>query len=131
MNILITWMKSIMQFYIATNKLKSAKSDPFFEEIGAKGYPGDTGKVKKRENRQEYILLCDWMKRQLSDKVAKVQISDRISDDNSVLYDHDLDWREEVKKIVSTLNAGKVPCADVVSKQFQPIIGQTILRLTS
>nr|VDD25999.1 unnamed protein product [Brassica oleracea] len=33
--------------------------------------------VKEREAKQEFNILCDWMKQQLGDKVAKVQVSNR------------------------------------------------------
>ncbi|MFS7958787.1 putative Heat shock protein Hsp90 family [Helianthus anomalus] len=46
---------------------------------------GDTDEVKERENKQEYIALCDRMKQQLGDKVVKVQISNRLSSSPCVL----------------------------------------------
>ncbi|KAL6973291.1 hypothetical protein U1Q18_027471 [Sarracenia purpurea var. burkii] len=46
---------------------------------------GDEDEVKERETKQEYILLCDWIKQQLGDKVAKVQVSKRLSSSPCVL----------------------------------------------
>jgi len=36
---------------------------------------GDVDEEKEKEVEKEYTLLCDWMKQNLGDKVAKVQVS--------------------------------------------------------
>jgi len=46
---------------------------------------GDEDEVKEREAKQEFNILCDWMKQQLGDKVAKVQVSNRLSSSPCVL----------------------------------------------
>ncbi|URE35745.1 Heat shock protein [Musa troglodytarum] len=85
-------------YYLATDSLKSAKTAPFLEKLvlylvepidevaiqNLQSYKekkfadiskedlelGDEDEVTEREDKQEYNLLCDWMKQQLGDKAA-------------------------------------------------------------
>ncbi|KAK4260942.1 hypothetical protein QN277_004000 [Acacia crassicarpa] len=102
MTIVKTWVNQKANYYLATDSLKSAKTASFLEKLVQKDIEvaiqnlqtykekkfvdiskedlelGDEDEVKERETKQEYnLLLFDWMKQQLGDKVAKVQVSKR------------------------------------------------------
>lgn len=62
---------------------------------------GDEDEVTERENKQEYNLLCDWIKQQLGDKVAKVQISKRLSSSPCVLVSGKFGWSANMERLVS------------------------------
>lgn len=62
--------------------------------------PGDDDEVKERETKQEYNLLCDWVKQQLGDKVAKVQISKRLSSSPCVLVSGKFGWSANMERYV-------------------------------
>lgn len=61
---------------------------------------GDEDEVEERENKQEYNLLCDWIKQQLGDKVAKVQISKRLSSSPCVLVSGKFGWSANMERLV-------------------------------
>lgn len=61
---------------------------------------GDEDEVKERETKQEYNLLCDWVKQQLGDKVAKVQISKRLSSSPCVLVSGKFGWSANMERLV-------------------------------
>lgn len=63
---------------------------------------GDEDEVKERENKQEYNLLCDWIKQQLGEKVAKVQISKRLSSSPCVLVSGKFGWSANMERLVIT-----------------------------
>ena len=55
--------------------------------------------MKEREIGQEFNLLCDWMKQQLGDKVAKVQISKRLSASPCVLVSGKFGWSANMERL--------------------------------
>ncbi|KAL8227670.1 hypothetical protein R6Q57_015254 [Mikania cordata] len=67
---------------------------------------GDKDEIKERENKQEYILLCDWMKQQLGDKVAKVQISNRLSSSPCVLVSGKFGWSANMERLMKAQTLG-------------------------
>lgn len=73
---------------------------------------GDEDEVKERENKQEYNLLCDWIKQQLGDKVAKVQISKRLSSSPCVLVSGKFGWSANMERLVITSLALQVILLD-------------------
>ncbi|KAG6473486.1 hypothetical protein ZIOFF_067403 [Zingiber officinale] len=94
--------KSEEEYYLASDSLKFAKTAPFLEKFIEKGYrklieisitgDGDEDEVKVREEKQEYNLLCDWMKQQLDDKETKVQVSKRLCSSPCVLVSGKFGW---------------------------------------
>jgi len=58
----------------------------------------DEDEVKERETKQEYNLLCDWIKQQLGDKVAKVQVSKRLSSSPCVLVSGKFGWSANMER---------------------------------
>lgn len=61
---------------------------------------GDEDEVTERETKQEYNLLCDWIKQQLGDQVAKVQISKRLSSSPCVLVSGKFGWSANMERFV-------------------------------
>jgi len=61
---------------------------------------GDEDEVKERETKQEYNLLCDWIKQQLGDNVAKVQVSKRLSSSPCVLVSGKFGWSANMERLV-------------------------------
>lgn len=61
---------------------------------------GDEDEVKDREAKQEFNLLCDWIKQQLGDKVAKVQVSNRLSSSPCVLVSGKFGWSANMERLV-------------------------------
>lgn len=59
---------------------------------------GDEDEDKEKESKQEYTLLCDWIKQQLGDKVAKVQISKRLSSSPCVLVSGKFGWSANMER---------------------------------
>ena len=62
--------------------------------------PGDEDEVEERETKQDYNLLCDWIKQQLGDKVAKVQVSKRLSSSPCVLVSGKFGWSANMERLV-------------------------------
>ena len=60
---------------------------------------GDDDEVKDRETKQEYNLLCDWIKQQLGEKVAKVQVSKRLSSSPCVLVSGKFGWSANMERL--------------------------------
>lgn len=61
---------------------------------------GDEDEVKEREAKQEFNLLCDWIKQQLGEKVAKVQVSNRLSSSPCVLVSGKFGWSANMERLV-------------------------------
>ncbi|MFQ6649806.1 hypothetical protein Gotur_022435, partial [Gossypium turneri] len=117
-------------YYLATDSLKSAKTAPFLEKLVQKDIQtykekkfvdiskedlelGDEDEVKERETKQEYNLLCDWVKQQLGDKVAKVQISKRLSSSPCVLVFGKFGWSANMERLMKAQ-----PLRDTASLEF-------------
>ncbi|CAI9096397.1 OLC1v1032540C1 [Oldenlandia corymbosa var. corymbosa] len=67
---------------------------------------GDEDEVKERETKQEYNLLCDWIKQQLGDQVAKVQISKRLSSSPCVLVSGKFGWSANMERLMKAQTLG-------------------------
>lgn len=67
---------------------------------------GDDDEVKERETKQEYNLLCDWIKQQLGDKVAKVQISKRLASSPCVLVSGKFGWSANMERLMKAQTLG-------------------------
>jgi HSP90 family molecular chaperone len=65
---------------------------------------GDVDEEKEKEVEKEYTLLCDWMKQNLGDKVAKVQVSKRISSSPCVLVSGKFGWSANMERCVLSIN---------------------------
>lgn len=63
------------------------------------GYPlGDKNEDKEKEIKQEFGQTCDWIKKRLGDKVASVQISNRLSSSPCVLVSGKFGWSANMER---------------------------------
>ncbi|WOK92645.1 heat shock protein 90-5, chloroplastic [Canna indica] len=91
---------------VAIQNLQTYKEKKFVDISKEDLELGDEDEVKEREDQQEYNLLCDWMKQQLGDKVAKVQISKRLSSSPCVLVSGKFGWSANMERLMKAQTLG-------------------------
>jgi heat shock protein beta len=64
---------------VAVKHLKSYKEKDFVDICKADFDLGDKNEEKEKEMKQNFEQTCNWIKKRLGDKVARVQISNRLS----------------------------------------------------
>ncbi|CAK9277663.1 unnamed protein product [Sphagnum jensenii] len=103
---------------VALTNLKEHKEKKFVDisredlELG-----GAEDEEKEKEVEKEYKELCDWMKRNLGDKVAKVQISKRISSSPCVLVSGKFGWSANMERIMKAQTLGDTSQMDFMRGQ--------------
>ncbi|KAL6570975.1 hypothetical protein OROGR_000525 [Orobanche gracilis] len=107
---------------VAIQNLQTYKEKKFADISKEDLELGDEDEVKERETKQEYILLCDWIKQQLGDKVAKVQISKRLSSSPCVLVSGKFGWSANMERLMRAQTLG-----DTSSLEFMK--GRRILEI--
>ncbi|XP_061345870.1 heat shock protein 90-5, chloroplastic isoform X2 [Gastrolobium bilobum] len=107
---------------VAIQNLQTYKEKKFVDISKEDLELGDEDEVKERENKQEYNLLCDWIKQQLGDKVAKVQISNRLSSSPCVLVSGKFGWSANMERLMKAQALG-----DTASLEFMR--GRRILEI--
>ncbi|GJP48536.1 hypothetical protein CLOM_g7826, partial [Closterium sp. NIES-68] len=92
---------------VAVTTLQSYK-DVKFVDISKEDLDlGDEGDAaSKREQEKEYEGVCDWMKGVLGDKVAKVQVSQRIASSPCVLVAGKFGWSANMERIMKAQTMG-------------------------
>ncbi|CAI0463542.1 unnamed protein product [Linum tenue] len=83
---------------VAIQNLQTYKEKKFVDISKEDLELGDEDEVKEREAKQEYNALCDWIKQQLGDKVAKVQVSNRLSSSPCVLVSGKFGWSANMER---------------------------------
>ncbi|XP_015895264.3 heat shock protein 90-5, chloroplastic [Ziziphus jujuba] len=91
---------------VAIQNLQTYKEKKFVDISKEDLELGDDDEVKERETKQEYNLLCDWVKQQLGDKVAKVQISKRLSSSPCVLVSGKFGWSANMERLMKAQALG-------------------------
>ncbi|TKY69492.1 Heat shock cognate 90 kDa protein [Spatholobus suberectus] len=109
---------------VAIQNLQTYKEKKFVDISKEDLELGDEDEVKERENKQEYNLLCDWIKQQLGDKVAKVQISKRLSSSPCVLVSGKFGWSANMERLMKAQALG-----DTSSLEFMR--GRRILEINT
>ncbi|GMI87544.1 HEAT SHOCK PROTEIN 90.5, EMBRYO DEFECTIVE 1956, HEAT SHOCK PROTEIN 88.1 [Hibiscus trionum] len=107
---------------IAIQNLQTFKEKKFVDISKEDLELGDEDEVKERETKQEYNLLCDWVKQQLGDKVGKVQISKRLSSSPCVLVSGKFGWSANMERLMKAQALG-----DTASLEFMR--GRRILEI--
>nr|KJB67079.1 hypothetical protein B456_010G173700 [Gossypium raimondii] len=107
---------------VAIQNLQTYKEKKFVDISKEDLELGDEVEVKERETKQEYNLLYDWVKQQLGDKVAKVQISKRLSSSPCVLISGKFGWSANMEKLMKAKALG-----DTASLEFMR--GRRILEI--
>ncbi|GKV29092.1 hypothetical protein SLEP1_g38060 [Rubroshorea leprosula] len=91
---------------VAIQNLQTYKEKKFVDISKEDLELGDEDEVKERETKQEFNLLCDWIKQQLGDKVAKVQISKRLSSSPCVLVSGKFGWSANMERLMKAQALG-------------------------
>ncbi|GAB2220627.1 hypothetical protein Droror1_Dr00008289 [Drosera rotundifolia] len=91
---------------VAVGNLQTYKEKKFVDISKEDLELGDEDEVKERETKQEYILLCDWIKQQLGEKVAKVQVSNRLSSSPCVLVSGKFGWSANMERLMKAQTLG-------------------------
>ncbi|KAL6538841.1 hypothetical protein OROMI_025167 [Orobanche minor] len=107
---------------VAIQNLQTYKEKKFADISKEDLELGDEDEVKERETKKEYTLLCDWIKQQLGDKVAKVQISKRLSSSPCVLVSGKFGWSANMERLMRAQTLG-----DTSSLEFMK--GRRILEI--
>ncbi|XP_051146103.1 heat shock protein 90-5, chloroplastic [Andrographis paniculata] len=107
---------------VAIQNLQTYKEKKFVDISKEDLELGDEDEVKERETKQEYNLLCDWIKQQLGDKVAKVQVSKRLSSSPCVLVSGKFGWSANMERLMRAQTLG-----DTTSLEFMR--GRRILEI--
>ncbi|GFY88868.1 chaperone protein htpG family protein [Actinidia rufa] len=107
---------------VAIQNLQTYKEKKFVDISKEDLELGDEDEVQEREIKQEYNLLCDWVKQQLGDKVAKVQVSKRLSSSPCVLVSGKFGWSANMERLMKAQTLG-----DTTSLEFMR--GRRILEI--
>lgn len=91
---------------VAIQNLQTYKEKKFVDISKEDLEFGDEDEVKERETKQEYNLLCDWIKQQLGDNVAKVQVSKRLSSSPCVLVSGKFGWSANMERLMKAQALG-------------------------
>nr|CAB3453676.1 unnamed protein product [Digitaria exilis] len=91
---------------VAIQNLQTYKEKKFVDISKEDLELGDDDEEKEKESKQEYTLLCDWIKQQLGDKVAKVQISKRLSSSPCVLVSGKFGWSANMERLMKAQTLG-------------------------
>lgn len=76
------------------SSLTDGNSSPFLNVF----LIGDKNEDKEKEIKQEFGQTCDWIKKRLGDKVASVQISNRLSTSPCVLVSGKFGWSANMER---------------------------------
>ncbi|KAJ6831865.1 heat shock protein 90-6, mitochondrial-like [Iris pallida] len=91
---------------VAVTNLKSYK-DKNFVDISKEDLDlGDKNEEKEKEVKQEFGQTCDWIKKRLGDKVASVQISNRLSSSPCVLVSGKFGWSANMERLMRAQTLG-------------------------
>ncbi|KAG0466658.1 hypothetical protein HPP92_018238 [Vanilla planifolia] len=90
---------------VAIQNLQTYKEKKFVD-ISKEDLELGDDEVKQREDMQENNLVCDWIKQQLGDKVAKVQVSQRLSSSPCVLVSGKFGWSANMERLMKAQTLG-------------------------
>ncbi|XP_068637354.1 heat shock protein 90-5, chloroplastic-like [Aristolochia californica] len=91
---------------VAIQNLQTYKEKKFVDISKEDLELGEEDEVAERETKQEYNLLCDWVKQQLGDKVAKVQVSKRLASSPCVLVSGKFGWSANMERLMKAQTLG-------------------------
>ncbi|QHO01524.1 Heat shock protein-6 [Arachis hypogaea] len=86
---------------VAIQNLKSYKEKNFVDISKEDLDLGDNNEEREKEMKQEFGQTCDWIKKHLGDKVASVQISNRLSSSPCVLVSGKFGWSANMERLHS------------------------------
>lgn len=65
--------------------------------------------AQQKQLASEFSLLCNWMKKKLGDRIAKVQVSKRLSSSPCVLVSGKDGWSANMERVMRAQNLGDTP----------------------
>ncbi|CAK8539001.1 unnamed protein product [Lathyrus sativus] len=98
---------------VAIQNIKSYKEKNFVDISKEDLDLGDKNEEKEKEIKQEYSGTIDWIKKRLGDKVASVQISNRLSSSPCVLVSGKFGWSANMERLMKSQTMG-----DATSLEF-------------
>ncbi|KAL0001519.1 hypothetical protein SO802_015300 [Lithocarpus litseifolius] len=97
---------------VAIQNLKAYKEKNFVDISKEDLDLGDKNEEKDKEIKQEFGQTCDWIKKHLGDKVASVQISNRLSSSPCVLVSGKFGWSANMERLMKAQTAGDTSSLD-------------------
>ncbi|KAL3821624.1 hypothetical protein ACJIZ3_007529 [Penstemon smallii] len=91
---------------VAIQNLKSFKEKNFVDISKEDLDLGDKNEEKEKEIKEEFGQTCDWIKRRLADKVASVQISNRLRSSPCVLASGKFGWSANMERLMKAQTVG-------------------------
>lgn len=91
---------------VAVQNLKAFKEKNFIDISKEDLDLGDKNEDKEKEIKQEFGQTCDWIKKRLGDKVASVQISNRLSSSPCVLVSGKFGWSANMERLMKAQTVG-------------------------
>ncbi|CAN6329224.1 unnamed protein product [Urochloa humidicola] len=73
---------------------------------------GDKDEEREKEIKQEFSQTCDWIKKRLGDKVARVDISNRLSSSPCVLVAAKFGWSANMERLMRAQSMGDTSSLD-------------------
>ncbi|XP_057440906.1 heat shock protein 90-6, mitochondrial [Lotus japonicus] len=97
---------------VAIQNLKSYKEKNFVDISKEDLDLGDKNEEREKEVKQEFAQTCDWIKKRLGDKVASVQISNRLSSSPCVLVSGKFGWSANMERLMKAQSMGDASSMD-------------------
>ncbi|CAH9135885.1 unnamed protein product [Cuscuta epithymum] len=91
---------------VAIQNLKSYKEKEFVDISKEDLDLGDKNEDTEKEMKQEFGPTCDWIKNRLGEKVASVQISNRLSSSPCVLVSGKFGWSANMERLMKAQSGG-------------------------
>ncbi|KAJ7960271.1 heat shock protein 90 [Quillaja saponaria] len=91
---------------VAIQNLKSYKEKNFVDISKEDLDLGEKNEDREKEMKQEFGQTCDWIKKHLGDKVASVQISNRLSSSPCVLVSGKFGWSANMERLMKAQTVG-------------------------
>lgn len=91
---------------VAIQNVKAYKEKNFIDISKEDLDLGDKNEDKEKEIKQEFGQTCDWIKKRLGDKVASVQISNRLSSSPCVLVSGKFGWSANMERLMKAQTVG-------------------------
>ncbi|KAL1329900.1 hypothetical protein AAHE18_12G074400 [Arachis hypogaea] len=97
---------------VAIQNLKSYEEKNFVDISKEDLDLGDKNEEREKEMKQEFGQTCDWIKKHLGDKVASVQISNRLSSSPCVLVSGKFGWSANMERLMKAQSMGDASSLD-------------------
>nr|CAB3466035.1 unnamed protein product [Digitaria exilis] len=97
---------------VAIQNLSSYKDKKFVDISKEDLDLGDKDEEREKEIKQEFSQTCDWIKNRLGDKVARVDISNRLSSSPCVLVAAKFGWSANMERLMRAQSMGDTSSLD-------------------